>query len=272
LKVVATFSVLGDFVRVIGGEHVDLTVLAGPGLDTHTFVPTAADAAALADASVIIENGLGFETWLDNLYVSSGSQATRTVASAGINPLAGVGEEAGEDDPHIWHSVPNAIVMVRNVRDALAQADPANAATYQANADAYVGELEKLDDWVKAEVSALPPERRVLVTTHDTFAYFAERYGFTVLGTILPTSTEGASPSAQQLAELVDKLKAADVPAVFAENVSPNSLLNQVATEAGVQVVATLYTDALGPEGSTGATYLEMMRSNVTNIVQALGG
>jgi ABC-type Zn uptake system ZnuABC Zn-binding protein ZnuA len=234
-------------------------------------VPTAADAAALADARVVIENGLGFETWLDDLYVASGSQATRTVAAAGVNPLAGVGEEAGGNDPHIWHSVPNAIVMVRNVRDALMQADPANAAAYQTNADAYVGQLEDLDDWVMAQVSTLPAERRKLVTTHDTFAYFAQRYGFEVLGTILPTSTEGASPSAQTLAALVERVKASGVPAVFAENVSNNGLLNQVATEAGVQVIDTLYTDALGPEGSTGATYLDMMRFNVTTMVTALG-
>jgi zinc/manganese transport system substrate-binding protein len=271
LKVVATFSVLGDFVRVVGGGHVALTVLAGPGLDTHTFVPTASDAAALADATLVLENGLGFEPWLDDLYLASGSQAARTVASAGISLLAGVGQVTGEPDPHVWHSVPNAITMVSNISAALAQADPANAALYQANADAYTAELQALHEWVVAQVGALPPERRKLVTTHDTFAYFAQRYGFEILGTILPTSTEGASPSAQTLAALVDAVKAAGVPAVFAENVSPNSLLNQVAAEAGVKVVATLYTDALGPHGSGGETYLDMMRSNTTTLVAALG-
>jgi len=271
LKVVATFSVLGDFVAVVGGEHVALTVLAGPGVDTHTFVPTAGDAAALADAAVVVENGLGFETWLDDLYVASGSHATRTVTSDGVSPLAGVGDEADQQDPHIWHSVANAIVMVRNVRAGLAAADPANAAAYQANADAYTAELQDLDEWISTQVSALPTERRKLVTTHDTFAYFAQRYGFEVLGTILPTSTEGASPSAQTLAALVEAVKAAGVPALFAENVGSSGLLNQVAGEAGVKLVASLFTDALGPAGSGGETYIDMMRSNVTTIVAALG-
>jgi len=271
LKVVATFSVLGDFVRVIGGEQVELTVLAGPGLDTHTFVPTAGDAAALADAKVVVENGLGFETWLDDLYAASGSQAIRAVASAGVTPLTGAGEEAGEADPHIWHSVAYAMAMVRNINTALAQADPTNAPFYQANTDTYLAELQALDEWVTTEVSALPAERRKLVTTHDTFGYFAQRYGFEVLGTILPTSTEGASPSAQTLAALVEAVKAAGVPAVFAENVGSSGLLNQIAAEAGVRLVAALFTDALGPAGSGGETYVDMMRSNVTAIVAALG-
>lgn len=271
LKVVATFSVLGDVVRVIGGEYVELRVLAGPGLDTHTFVPTAADAAALAEAGLIVENGLGFEGWLDDLYLASGSLATRTVAATGINPIEGTGDEAGEPDPHIWHSAANAIVMARNINAALAAADPAHAADYQANTDTYVGELQALDEWITAQVSALPAERRKLVTTHDTFGYFAQRYGFEVLGTILPTSTEGASPSAQALAALAEAVRAAGVPAVFAENMGASSLLNQVAAEAGVVLVATLFTDALGPAGSGGETYVDMMRSNVTTIVAALG-
>lgn len=299
LNVVATFSVLGDMVRVIGGEHVNLTVLAGPGLDTHTFVPTAADAAALAEAKLVVENGLGFESWLDDLYLSSGSLATRAVAATGITPLVGGAHDHEEDDhadddhaedehaddehaeddehadgapdPHIWHSAANAIVIARNLNTALAAADPAHAAAYQANTDAYVAELQALDEWITTQVSALPAERRKLVTTHDTFGYFAQRYGFEVLGTILPTSTEGASPSAQSLAALVEAVQAAGVPAVFAENVGSNSLLNQLAAEAGVQVVATLFTDALGPAGSGGETYVDMMRSNVTTIVAALG-
>jgi ABC-type Zn uptake system ZnuABC Zn-binding protein ZnuA len=160
--------------------------------------------------------------------------------------------------------------MVKNIRDALAKADPANAATYQANADAYLTQLQELDAWVFAQVKAVPEARRKLVTTHDTFGYFAARYGFEVVGTILPTSTEGASPSAKELAALIEAVKAQGVPAVFAENVSSNALLNQVAAEAGVKVVASLYTDALGPSGSEGETYEKMVRYNVTTIVNAL--
>jgi ABC-type Zn uptake system ZnuABC Zn-binding protein ZnuA len=267
LPVVATFSVLGDLVHNVGGEHVSVAVLAGPGIDTHTFAPAPADGVTLAHARLVFENGLGFEPWLDDLYQAAGSQATRVVLSEGIDVIAA---EDGARDPHLWHSAANAIVMARSIGAALAAADPANAGSYRANTDAYTVELEALDDWIMAQVNRLPPERRKLVTTHDTFGYFAERYGFEVVGTLLPTTTEGASPSAQALAALVEAVRAEGVPAVFAETVSNNSLLDQVSTEAGVEVV-TLYTDALGPAGSAGATYLDLMRSNVSAIVTALG-
>lgn len=276
LRVVATFSVLGDMVRVVGAEHVALTVLAGPGVDTHTYSPTAGDAVALAQAQLVLENGLEFESWLDDLYTASGSSAARVAVSEGVAlreaaPLAPEMEQAhGAADPHIWHSAANAIVMVRNIHAALAAADPGHAADYRANADAYVAHLEELDAWIFATVEQLPPERRVLVTTHDTFGYLADRYGFQVVGTVLPASTEGASPSAQELAALVDAIRAAGVPAVFGENVAANGLLSQVAAEAGVEVVASLFTDALGPAGSAAATYLDMMRYNTSTIVAAL--
>jgi ABC-type Zn uptake system ZnuABC Zn-binding protein ZnuA len=286
LRVTATFSVLGDLVRIVGGEHIALTILAGPGTDSHTYSPTPSDAAALAQSQVIFENGLEFETWLDELYIASGSQAVRTVVSEGIELRAAEAEGQGDDDhvegephdlhsaydPHVWHSAANALVMVRNISAALAAADPAHAADYQANADTYTAQLQELDDWIFLEVQAVPVERRVMVTTHDTFGYLADRYGFTIVGTVLPTSTEGASPSAQELAALVEAIRAQGVTAVFAENMASSNLLSQVAREAGVEVVASLFTDALGPEGSAGATYLEMMRFNVVTIVQALAG
>jgi ABC-type Zn uptake system ZnuABC Zn-binding protein ZnuA len=271
LAVVATFTVIADFVRQVGGEHVALTTLAGPGVDTHTFNPTAADGAALADAALVFENGANFEGWLDDLYASTGSRGVRVTLTDGIH-LRTAEDGAAAQDPHVWHDVKNAMVMVRNVRDALVTADPAHRADYEANAKAYTAQLEDLDAWVVAQVASLPPERRKLVTTHDTFGYFAERYGFEVLGSVLPTSTEGASPSAQQLAALVKAVRAAGVPAIFAENVSSNSLLSQVANEAGVQVVGSLYTDALGPEGSGAETYIGMLRQNVTTLVTALEG
>lgn len=282
MPVVVTFSVLGDLVRNVGGDYVTVTVLAGGGVDSHTFSPGAADAAALADARLVFENGLGFEPWLVDLYQASGSHAALTVVTEGL-PLisadepttrgAGGGAQSGLQgyDPHVWHSAANAITMTQKIRDALVQADPANAAAYAANAEAYSARLRALDDWVMAQASALPAERRKLVTTHDTLAYFAQRYGFEVVGTVLPATTEGASPSAQDFAALVEAVRAAGVPAVFAENVSSDSLLNQIAAEAGVEVVATLYTDALGPPGSGVETYIDMMRSNVTTITTALG-
>jgi len=288
LRVVATFSVLGDMVRSVGGDHLSLTVLAGPGVDTHTYSPTASDAAALAESEIVFENGLEFEGWLDDLYEASGSQATRAAVSEGIEPLEAdeqaEDEHAGDEDddeaghahgaldPHIWHSAANAIAMVHNIREALISADPAHADAYRANAEAYASELRELDAWIFETVERLPVERRVLVTTHDTFGYLADRYGFQVVGTVLPTSTEGASPSAQALAALVDAIRATGVPVVFGENVAGNGLLSQVAAEAGVEVVASLFTDALGPESSAATTYLDMMHFNVSTIVDALAG
>lgn len=272
LKVVATFSVLGDFVQNIGGDWVELRTLAGPGVDTHTYEPTPADTAALADAKLVFENGLGFESWLDKLYTASDSKAVRVVVTKAIQPrILTQGEEQGETDPHAWHDVTNAMSMVEAIRDALVQADPANAQAYQSNTQSYLEELEELDGWVMELVNTLPATRRKLVTTHDTFGYFAQRYGFEILGTLLPSSTEGASPSAQEVVALVEKVKAAGVPAVFSENMLSNALLKQVADEAGVKVIVSLYTDALGPPDSQGDTYLNMERFNVATIVEALG-
>jgi ABC-type Zn uptake system ZnuABC Zn-binding protein ZnuA len=286
LKVVATYSILADLVRNVGGDQIELRTLVGPGRDTHTFEPSPADAVAVSEAALLFENGLEFETWLDDVYASSGSQAKRVVVSEGIEPRemeegkdAHEGEEEhaegeehhhGEHDPHLWHSVANAIQMVRNIRDALADADPASEGLYQSNADVYIAELQTLDAWVFEQVRAVPEERRKLVTTHDTLGYFAARYGFEILGAVLPASTESASLSAQELAALAEAVKAAGVPAVFAENIATNALLEQVANEAGVRVVATLYTDALGEPGSEGDSYLKMVRFNVTTIVEAL--
>jgi len=270
LKVVATFSILGDFVRSVGGDEIEVRVLVGPGGDAHEFAPSPADGVALAEAALVFENGLGFEPWLDDLYAASGSKAGRSVATEGIQPMSAA-EEAGETDPHVWHDVTHAMQMVETIRAALTQADPANAQTYQANADAYIAELRELDAWVMPQVQTLPEARRKLVTSHDTFSYFAARYGFEVVGTALgAASTEVADPAAGEIATLVEAIKATGVPAIFAENIANPRLMEQIANEAGVQLAPTLYTDALGEPGSAGDTYLKLMRYNVTTIVAAL--
>lgn len=295
LQVVATYSILGDIIQNVGGETINLTTLVGPGGDAHTFEPTPADSRKLVEADVIFENGLEFETWLDDLYEASGSEAKRVVASEGIDPLAMAEEgheehegeehegeehegeeheehEHGEFDPHIWHAVPNVVVMVENVTEALKTADPDNADTYTANAQTYLTQLNELHTWIQTEVEKLPAERRKLVTTHDTFGYFAATYGFDVVGTALGSvSTEVADPAAGEIAELVEEIKAVGVPAIFAENVSNPALMEQIANESGVTLAATLYTDALGEPGSAGDSYLKMMRYNVTTMVTALG-
>ncbi|MDW8325137.1 MAG: metal ABC transporter substrate-binding protein [Anaerolineales bacterium] len=285
LKVVATYSILGDMVQNVGGDKIDLRVLVGPDSDPHNYEPTPTDSVALAEANVVFENGLEFETWLDDLFKASGSRATRVAVSDGIEPIKleaehghgdehgheeEHGHEHGEYDPHIWQSVANAKQMVRNIQAALIAADPANRATYDSNAQAYLSELEALEAFIKEQVNTLPPERRKLVTSHDTFGYFARDYGFEIVATALPATAEGAEPSAQEFARLVEEIKAAGVPAIFAENTINPGLMERLAAEAGVKLGPTLFTDALSKPGAGGETFIKMMRHNVEAIVGAL--
>jgi ABC-type Zn uptake system ZnuABC Zn-binding protein ZnuA len=277
LKVVVTYSILGDLVQNVGGDRIDLAILVGAGGDTHTYEPTPGDSRALAEAGLVIENGLGLEGWMDDLYISSGSKALRLAASDGIEPLpAADAHRRGVDgrsefDPHLWHSVANAIQVVKHIRAALAGADAANATVYQANAEVYIAQLTELDGYIRAQIDTVPPERRKLVTNHDALGYFAKAYGFTLLGDALGSvSTEAAEPSAAQIAAVSDSIRREGVPAVFTENIEGSRVIEQIAKEAGVKVAAPLYTDALGPAGSDGATYLQMMRYNVDVIVSAL--
>jgi ABC-type Zn uptake system ZnuABC Zn-binding protein ZnuA len=289
LQVVATHSILGDLVRNVGGDRIALLVLVGAGGDAHTFEPTPQDVAQIAKAELLFENGLEFEGWLDDAFAAADSKALRVAVSEGIELLAvaeegeGHADEAvddhaaedgdhhGEVDPHIWQSVSNWILAAKNVRNALVQADPANAAAYEANAAAYIAELEKLDVEIFTQANALPAIRRVLFTSHDALGYFAARYGFEVAGAALASfSTEAADPSAAEVAELVQAIKAAGVPAVFTENTHNSQLLGQIALEAGIRLAPELYTDALGEPGSAGETYLKLMRSNIAAITGAL--
>lgn len=284
LPVVATHSILADLVQNVGQNKVVVRTLVKPGGDAHTFEPSPSDGVALVEARLIFENGLGLEPWLDDLYAASRSTARRVMVTEGIELLPGIeegeaghegeaeGDEHGEWDPHVWQSAANAMQMVRTIAAALAAADPANAAFYTANADAYLAQLQELDDWIFEQVQTLPAARRQLVTSHDTFAYFAQRYGFTITGTAFGSiTTEAADPAAAHVAELVQAIQAAGVPAIFAENVANPGLMEQLAAEASVALAPPLYTDALGEPGSEGENYLAMMRYNVTTIVAALG-
>jgi len=270
LQVVATHSILGDLVKNVAGDAVDLHVLVGPDGDAHTYEPPPADLITLSKTDLLFENGLGFEAWLDKLYTSSGSKAERVVVTRNIEPLHfAAGDEAGELDPHVWHDVSNAISMVEIIRDALVKADPSNAETYRANAELYLGQLRDLDVWVREQVQAIPEDHRKLVTNHDTFGYFAHAYGFKVIGSAFGATTEGET-SAAQIAALVQQIKDAGVPTIFAENIANTDLLNQVAQEAGVKVGPPLYTDALGQPGTDGDTYVRLIRYNVGVFAEAL--
>ncbi len=285
LRVVATFSVIGDLVRQVGGEHIALTMLVGPDSDAHTYEPSPADSAALADAQVIVENGAGFESWLDDMVSASGTKATRIVASDGVtlreagehghvgeeNHEGEDGHDHGEFDPHVWHNVNNAMLMVRNIRDGLSAADPAHASTYQANADAYLKVLTELDAYVVAQTATIPVDRRRIVTNHDALGYFCDAYGYTLVGDVLGAlSTEAAEPSAQELAQLADRVRAENVTVIFTENVVSSDVAATLARETGVKIGGALYTDALSAAGGPADTYEKMIRANIDTVVGAL--
>jgi zinc/manganese transport system substrate-binding protein len=272
LRVVATFSILGDLVHNVGGSELDLRILVGPDADTHTFEPTPADGASLARAQVIFENGFGLERWLEPLAQASDTRARRVVVTAGLQPGGiSLGADRGAVDPHAWQDVAKTIKMIPLIRDALAQADPAHAAGYQANADRYIQALTELDGFIVAQAASLPSARRKLVTNHDALGYFAARYGFEIVGTALSSiSTEGGDPSAAQVAALAAEIKSAGVPVIFTENVENAKVIEQIADESGVIVGQPLYTDALGQPGTDGDTYLKMMRHNIAAIVGGL--
>lgn len=301
IQVVATNSITGDLVSNVAGDLADVVVLVGANGDSHTFEPTPADADVLATADIVFENGLGLEVWLDDVYEASGSGAQRVVVTDAITPLpageepgheegeehaveagATPGEHAeegeehaeeGEFDPHVWFDVANVKLMVAAIEAALVAADETNAADYTAQAVAYQAQLDELDAFIVAQVEALPVENRGLVTSHDTFAYFAARYGFEIIGTALPSiTTESGDPSASEIAALVDEIVASGVPAIFPENVSNADLLEQIASESGVTVAPPLYTDALGEPGGEAGTYIDLMTYDVTAIVTALQG
>jgi zinc/manganese transport system substrate-binding protein len=273
VPVVATFSVLGDFVRNVGGDRIRLTTLVGPDGDGHVYAPTPADARRLAEAKVVIANGLGYEGWIGRLARSSGTKATLVEAAKGIAPLK---EEGGGHpghghaavDPHAWQSVPNAKVYVAAIRDALAAADPAGKENYEANAAAYGAKLDALDAEVRAAVARIPADRRRVITSHDAFGYFEKAYG---LDFVAPqgVSTE-AEASAKDVARIIGQIKRERIGAVFLENVSDPRLVERIARETGAKVGPTIYSDALsGPDGPA-PTYIEMIRHNMGAIAAAL--
>ena len=273
LRVVATTTILGDVVKQVAGDAVSLTVLLPPGTDPHTFDPRPQDIAAVADADLLFANGLGLEKFLEPLLQNASSDAKVVIVSEGITPLrlTGGAESGGEtmDDPHVWMDPNNVILWTENIADALSEADPKNADTYRANAAAYEEELRSLDSWIQEQVSQIPPENRKLVTDHKAFGYFAECYGFEQVGAIIPGFSTGASPSAKELAEIEDAIRAYGVRAVLTGTTVNPALAEQVAKDTGVTLVM-VYTGSLTPPDGDAPTYLDFMRANVTAIVNAL--
>jgi zinc/manganese transport system substrate-binding protein len=268
LPVVATFSILADFVRNVGGDRVDVTELVGPNGDTHVYQPKPADAEKLAAAQLIVENGLGLEGWIDRLIKASGAKAPVIVATKGINPQQMREEGRVELDPHAWQSVADAKIYIINIRDGLIAADPAGEAAYRANADNYLGKLATLEKEVRVEIAKIPPERRRIITTHDAFGYFGTAYGFRFIAPEgVSTETEA---SARDVAKIIRQIKAQRIPAVFLENVTDPRLVQNIAAESGAKIGGTLYSDALSPPDEPGPTYIDMMRHNVRQLSTAL--
>jgi zinc/manganese transport system substrate-binding protein len=264
LNVVASFSILGDFVRNVGGERVSVTTLVGPDGDVHVYTPAPSDAKKIADAKLLVVNGLGLEGWLPRLVQSSGSKATIVAATTGIAPL----EKGSAADPHGWQSVVNAKTYVADIRDALAAADPAGAGVYRANADNYLAKLDALDRDVRAAMAQIPQGRRKVISTHNAFGYFAAAYGIEFIAP-LGVSTE-SEPSARDIAGIITQIRAAKIPAVFLENVSDPRLIQRIAAETGARVGGTLYSDSLTGEKGDAPTYIDMVRHNIKALTSAL--
>jgi zinc/manganese transport system substrate-binding protein len=264
INVVASFSILGDFAKNVGGERIDVTTLVGPNSDVHVYTPAPADAKRIADAKLVIINGLGLEGWLPRLVQSSASKATIVTATSGIAPRK-LGSDA---DPHAWQSVANAKIYIANIRDALIAADPAGAAAYRANADAYLAKLDALDREVREAVGHIAELRRKVISSHDAFGYFAAAYG---IAFIAPqgVSTE-SEPSARDIAAIITQIRAGKIPAVFLENISDPRLMRGISAETGARIGGTLYSDSLTAENGEAPTYIDMVRHNIKALTSAL--
>lgn len=269
VKAIASFSILGDMVREVGGDRVEVITLVGPDGDAHVYQPTPADAKSVAAAQIVLVNGLGFEGWMDRLTKSASFKGPTVVASKGVQPLTM--EEDGDHghiDPHAWQSLKNGEIYVRNIAEGLIAVDPAGAATYRANAERYLAEIAALDQDVRAAIAKLPPDRRTIVTSHDAFGYFAAAYG---LEMVAPegVSTESEA-SAKDVARLIKQIRAEHIPAVFMENVTDPRLIEQIRRESGAAIGGQLYSDALSPPDGPAPTYLKMFRYNVATLTKAL--
>ncbi|HEY4835327.1 MAG TPA: metal ABC transporter substrate-binding protein [Bradyrhizobium sp.] len=264
LHVVTSFSILGDLARNVGGDRVSITTLVGPDSDVHVYTPAPADAKKVADAKLLLINGLGLEGWLPRLLQSSGSKAPIILATKGIAPLK-LGSDA---DPHAWQSVANARIYVANIRDALVAAAPADAEVFRANTDAYLAKFDALDREVREAVAKIPQNRRKVISTHDAFGYFAAAYGIEF---IAPegVSTE-SEPSARDIAGIITQIKTSKIPAVFLENISDPRLIQRIAAETGAKIGGTLYSDSLTGENGDAPTYIELVRHNIKTLTSAL--
>lgn len=272
LKTVASFSILGDLVKQVGGDRVAVETLVGPDGDAHVFSPSPKDARKVAEARVIFENGLGLEGWISRLVKASGSTSPVVVASNGVEPRKMQEEEGGHareiTDPHAWQSPRNVKLYVENIRDGLVAADPEGKAAYEANAAAFEAKLDTLDGDIAAAWAKIPQDRRRIITSHDAFGYYAAAYHVEMIAP-QGVSTESEA-SAKDVAKIIKQIRAEKIPAVFVENITDRRLVERVAKETGARIGGSLYSDALSPAGGPATTYLDMMRSNLREMTAAL--
>ena len=279
LRVIASFSILGDIVTQVGGERIELVTLVPAMADTHVFQPTPSDARSVANADLLVASGLNFEPWLDRLVAASGFRGQRIVASDGIAPLAlrpshehdhshGKSAKGKVDDPHVWHDLTRMPTYIGNIANGLAAVDPAGADIYRARGAAYVAELRALDAWAAGAIDRLPQAHRKVITQHDAFGYLAARYGIAFMA---PQGvTTQAEASAEAVGRLVRQIRRENVQALFFENIANPRLIEQIAREAKVRVGGRLYSDALSPPGGEADSFLKMYRLNITRLIEAM--
>lgn len=266
-QVVATFSILADLTREIGGDDIELTSLVGADADAHVFEPSPRDLRQILAADLLIANGLGFEPWLERLWASGEARGRRIDASAGVLPLQVEEDGRRSADPHAWQSLGNAEIYARNIARALSELDPANAADYAARRDAWLAQLAALRAEIAPRLNALPAERRRVVTSHDAFGYFAREWDLQF--SAAQGVSDAAEPAAAEIAALIRQLREEQVRALFVENIRDPRLIEQIAAEAGARVGSPLYSDALAAEGPA-SSYLGMYRQNVERLLEVL--
>jgi ABC-type Zn uptake system ZnuABC Zn-binding protein ZnuA len=269
LHVTVTTTQIRSLAESVAGNAAKVTPILQATDDPHAYEPKPSDVQLIADADLVLRHGMGLDHWLDKVVQNAGGNHPVVTVTTGVKIESGdSGESSG--DPHVWFDVTNAMTMTRDIRDAMISADPAHQDVYQANTDAYLATLQQLDRDIMSQIATIPPDQRKMVTNHDAFGYYIRRYGLTFVGSIVPSMDSSAEPSAKDLAQLVDKIKAAHVRAIFLESSINPKLEKQIAVEAGVHVVDTLYGDTLGPPASPAYTYEGMMRYNTQTIVRAL--
>ena len=268
LRVLASTTFLADITQNIAGDRVKVESLLPVGADPHSYQAAPVDVAKISESDLLILNGLEYETFIKSLLENAGGERMIVEATAGLSPRKDAGNEQGVD-PHMWLDPNLVITYVENIRDGLIKVDVQGAETYKANADVYIAQLKDLDAWIVEQVNTIPAERRLLVTNHEALGYFAERYGFEVAGSVIPSFSSNAAPSAQEMASLIDAIKKINAPAIFLDTADNNTLAQQIADETSVTIVGDLHLESL-TEGAPAATYIDMMKYNVSRIVEAL--